>query len=139
MSQKIGHGAQLKYNSTGTTFVVVPGVTQAGFSSSKTDVVENTDFGTAGNAKTFIGGMFDPGDFSAKINVVPGDADQAAVRDWLGDGVNHKFQFIDSSGIETAAFDAIVVSMDEDTQLDKIATYSLKLKVTGPVVYTVAP
>lgn len=134
--QKIGHGASLSYSADGTTYTPIPGVTSVDFGSSKADTVETTAMDTAGVVKTFVGGLFDPGDVTAKINVIPGDATQATIRGLLGDGIAHQFQYKDSGAIETRTFTAVVVSMDLSVPDDKIATYSVKMKIAGTITTT---
>lgn len=134
--QKIGHGASLSYSVDGTTYTPIPGVTSVDFGSSKADTVDVTAMDTAGVTRTFIGGLFDAGDCTAKLNVIPGDTSQAAVRAYLGDGIAHQFQYKDSGAIETHTFNAVVVSMDMSVPDDKQATYSLKLKIAGTITVT---
>jgi hypothetical protein len=139
MSQpKIGHGAKVQYSVDGTTFATLVGVTQGDFSGSKADTPETTSLDTPGVAKTFTSGLYDPGDYSAKLNEYPGDPTQSLVRSWFGDGIAHIFRTTDSSGIETGTFKGYVVSFDQSTNDDKIATRSLKLKVSGPITWGAA-
>ena len=134
--QKIGHGAVLAYSPDGTTYTTIPGVTSVDFGSSKADTVDATSMDTPGVTKKFVGGLFDPGDVTAKINVVPGDPTQAIIRGYLGDGIAHDFKYTDSGAIETRTFQAVVISMDLSVPDDKIATYSLKMKVAGAITTT---
>jgi hypothetical protein len=136
---KIGHGAKVQYSSDGgTTWNTVKGVTSDGVGSSKADVLETTSYDTAGHQKTFVGGLFDPGDYTLKVNAIPGDVSQSTIRGWAGDGIAHLFQVIDSSNIESKQFNAFVVSFDESNTNDKIGTRDLKMKVSAAITYGAA-
>jgi predicted secreted protein len=136
--QVIGHGSQLELgvvNAGTTTYTAIEGVTSIDFGSNKIDTVDNTDMGTTGTTRTFISGLENPGDLSAKINVVPGDTTQAALIAAKGLGVQ-VFKAIYPGAVRTVSFSGIITSIDESIPDDKLPTYSVKIQVTGPKTYS---
>lgn len=131
-TQTIGHGSKLQLGDGATPtefFTDVSGVSSVDFGSNKIDTVENTDMGTPGNLRTFIPGLEDPGDVSAKINVKPGNASQDAL--WAAKGSTKNFKVIYPGGIRTVAFSGLIISIDESLPDDKLPTWTLKIKISG--------
>ena len=135
MTQKIGHGSQFEIgNADGPpeTFTTVLGTSTIDFGSNKVDAVDNTDMGTAGNQRTYIGGLENSGDVTVKINVIPGDATQTKLFT-ARDGALHNFKAVYPGAVRTRSFAAVVLSIDESIPGDKLPTYTVKLQVSGPI------
>lgn len=131
MGQTIGHGSQLEINTTGATYVAVNGVVSIDLGSNKVDVLDNTDMGTAGFQRTFVGGLENSGDISAKLNVIPADATQASLSA-MKDGTVHNFKAIYPGGVRTISFSGIITSIDEQVPDDKLPTFTVKIQISGP-------
>jgi hypothetical protein len=87
-----------------------------------------------GNFKQFIAGLEDPGEISAKFNVIPGDTTQAALIA-AKDGTTHTFMVSYPGNVRTITFSGIITGLDESIQDDKPATFALKVKVSGAKTY----
>lgn len=135
MPPTIGHGAQFEVNTTGSTYVAVAGCLNGDFGSNKVDTLDTTDVGTTGITRTFTGGLEDPGDFSAKFNYLPGDATQQDLRTQK-DGAAHTYKWLKPGGAQLRQFSAIIQSIDYSDPDDKLQTFTVKLKLTGPVTDT---
>lgn len=137
LNQTIGHGSQLQLGSGGggETFTSINGVMSIDFGSNKVETPENTDMGTTGTKRTFIGGLEDPGDVSVKLNVIPGDSTQASLHA-AKDSAQHDFKVIAPGAVFTRAFSGIISSFDLSIPDDKIPTITVKIKVSGPITET---
>lgn len=132
MAQTIGHGSQFEVNTTGATYVVVAGCQSGAFGSNKVDTLDTTDLGTSGSSRTFLGGLENPGDFSAKFNLLPGDATQGNLVT-LKDGTVHNFKFITPGATATYSFSGVITSIDRDIPDDKLMTMTCKIQISGPI------
>jgi predicted secreted protein len=134
MSQTIGHGSKLKIGdgATSENFTEITGVSDIAFGSDKVDSLDTTTLGSSGNNRSFIGGLHDPGEVTAKINVLPGDTTQALLFT-AEDAELHNFKVIYPAATRTRSFAAIVVSLDESITYDKLPTYTVKLKISGVI------
>jgi hypothetical protein len=124
----IGHGAHFTVD--GTT---VRGCLSGDFGSEKTDTPETTNFGSAGTTRSYIGGLKNPGDFTAKFNVLPTDTSQLAL-DAANDTGVHTFTFVQPGSIVTSTFSGIISGRTESTTDDKLVTATYKIQITGDVV-----
>lgn len=140
-TEVIGHGSKLQLGDGAPTtevFQEIKGTTQITFGSSKLDTPETTNMGSTGITRTYGTGLRTPGDVTAKINYIPGDASQQALSLAAQAGLKHNFKVILPAVSLTRAFNASIVSFDLDVPDDKIPTYSLKLTLTGDYTETFA-
>ena len=128
-AQIIGHGSKLELDAAVTT---TNGILSIDFGSNKVDTHDNTDMGTTGTARTFVGGLENSGDISAKFNIIPGDASQATLRA-AKDGQIHTFKAIYPGAVRTRTFSGIITSYDEAIPDDKLPTFTIKIQITGPI------
>ena len=137
MSQVIGHGSQFQIGVPGSpeTWTTILGVDSIDLGSNKVDTVDVTDMSTAGSARTFIGGLENSGDVTVKIKVKPGDATQTQLLA-AKDGTVHDFKAIYPGAVRTVSFSGIISSADESIPGDKIPTYTVKIQISGPKVYS---
>jgi len=134
MSQTIGHGSQLQLL-VGSSYVTILGVMSIDLGSDKVDAVDNTDMGTSGITRTYVGGLENPGDLSAKLNVIPGDTTQLALFT-AKDGTVHSFKAIYPAAVRTVSFSGIITSIDETIPDDKLPGYTCKIQISGPKTYS---
>lgn len=132
MSNTIGHGSQFEVNTTGATYVAVAGCLSGAFGSDKVDALDSTDMGTSGTARVFTPGLENPGDYTAKFNLLPGDATQAYLESMKG--AVHNFKHIYPGATSTKTFAGIITSVDYDFPDDKLATMTAKIQISGAVV-----
>jgi hypothetical protein len=136
MSQVIGHGSAFEVESVVPgTFTTIAGVTEVDLGSNKVDAIENTDMSTAGNKRTYQGGLEDPGDITVKINVKPGDASQTYVFT-CKDATVRNFKIVYPGAVRTLAFAGIILSIDETITDQKLPTFGVKVKISGAVTIT---
>src|ERR1700747_1789362 len=114
----IGHGEQFEYNSTGVTFVPVDGIQSVEFSGGKVDTLDNTDVSTVGNVRTYIGGLEDSGEVTIKMNLIPANASQIALRAQK-DGAAHNFKYVYPGAVATESFSGIITGFDRSMPNDK--------------------
>lgn len=133
-SQVIGHGSQLELGTSGATptYTATNGVTSIDLGSNKIDTHDNTDMGSTGTTRTFIPGLENPGDISVKLNVIPGDATQAALD--TAKGLLLPFKAIYPGAVRTISFSGIITSIDESIPDDKLPTKTVKIQVSGTKV-----
>lgn len=134
MSQIIGHGSQFELQ-VGSTYTPILGVMSIDLGSDKVDAHDNTDMGTAGITRTFVGGLHNPGDVSVKLNVILTDTSQAALFT-AEDGTLHNFKAIYPGALRTVTFSGLITSIDEQIPDDKLPTLTCKIQVSGPKVYS---
>ena len=141
-AQVIGHGSQFELDTTpsgtgivGDTWLAIAGVVSVDLGSNKVDTHDNTDMGTTGTARTFVGGLENPGDWSLKLNLKPGDTTQAALRT-AKDGAVHWFKAISPGAAFTVLTAGIITSMDLAIPDDKLPTLTVKIQLSGTPTYT---
>lgn len=133
--QVIGHGTTFALETSvgpPAVYESILGVNGVDFGSNKVDTVDNTDMTTSGNQRTYIGGLENSGDITAKFNVKPGDATQAALRA-AKDSTVHGFQVTYPGAVRTRTFSGIITSIDESIPDDKLPTFTVKIQITGPI------
>jgi hypothetical protein len=126
----IGHGTIFNLVA-GSTSTPIAGVQSVDFGSDKVDTLDTTSMSTTGIARTFIGGLEDTGDVSVKLEYLPTDTSQAALIA-AKDGASHNFSVVYPAAIATETFSGIITSIDKSVPDDKVATLSVKIKLTGP-------
>lgn len=130
MSTKIGHGSTFILNDVPASAVTVVGVTSVDFGSSKTDILDDTDFGTSGNRRTKVGGLVDEGDVTVKFNVKPGETTQTAFLAYF-DGAVHDFKVVYPGATVTESFSGIISAFDKTVPDDKFPEATVKIAISG--------
>jgi hypothetical protein len=126
----IGHGTIFNLVS-GSTSTPVDGVLSVDFGSDKVDALDTTNLASSGNARTFQGGLENPGDVSIKLNYLPTDTSQAALYAFK-DGTVHNFSVVYPGAIATEAFSGIITSITKAAPDDKLVTQTVKIQLSGP-------
>lgn len=133
----IGHGSKLQLGNSGgqgETYQTIAGCQSIDFGSNKLDSVDVTTL-DGPPVRQFIPGLENPGDISAKFNVLPGDTSQAGLFA-SKDGLVHDFKVIYPGAVRTITFQGFVTSIDESIPDDKSPTFSVKIQITGPKTYS---
>jgi predicted secreted protein len=132
-----GRGSILQFG-TGSvspyTFSVLAEVKKIQFSGSKYDLADVTNF-ESGTFREWLPTLADSGEISFEANLIPSDASQAALLTAFNNATLQPWQVVLPNSVGTFAFNAYVSSLERDIPLDKEATISGKLKVTGQIQF----
>lgn len=142
-----GRASVLQYsiNPPSIAYVELAEVKTIGFSGMKYDLQDVTNMNST-NFKEWLPTLADSGDLAITGNMIPNDASEVALIgffnaatlvQWevvLPPGGNGSSQFVTSEG--TFGFAAYVSSIDRTIPVEKEATISVKLKITGAISFT---
>jgi hypothetical protein len=117
-----------------TTFTTLAGVTDITPSGDKVTTEKTTTMATTGGVDTFIASTQDSGSMDIKGFFLPGDATQVALEAirLAGTAVAMKALYGSSNSL---SFTGIVESFTPSFPLEKPASFSLKIKISGPKTY----
>jgi predicted secreted protein len=116
-------------------FVPLAEIKDINFTGSKYDLDDVTNY-ESGNFREFISTLADSGDLSFSGNYIPTDASQAALLGFFNTGVLVSWKITlpaAANASQPITFKAFVQSLEHNLPLDKAATISGKLKISGPV------
>ena len=116
------------------TFSVLAEVKKIQFSGSKYDMADVTNF-ESGTFREWLPTLADSGEISFEANLIPSDASQAALLTAFNAATLQPWQVVLPNGVGTFTFNAYVQSLERDVPLDKEATISGKLKITGQIQF----
>ena len=132
----VGIGDSFEYASVAspTTFTVLNGVDDIAFSGDKVTTNKNTTMATTNGVDTFNSSTQDPGSCDVKGFFYPGDTTQVALEAIRASGqaVAMKAAYGTSN---SRSFTGIVESFTPVFPLEKNATFTLKIKISGPTTY----
>jgi len=103
------------------------------FTGSKYDLADVTNM-ESGNFREWLPTLADAGELSFVCNYLPLDATQALFIQYYNNAVLLYWQVILPGGRGTISFTGYIVSVNTDVPLDKEATISVKVKITGSIV-----
>jgi Phage major tail protein 2. len=129
----VARGTVISYETDpSVSFVALSELKDFSFSGAKYDLDDVTNY-ESGNFREWITTLADSGEISFSGNYLPGDASQAALLGFFNNGtlVNWKVQLPNSLGEIT--FRGYVSGLEHQLPLDKAATISGKVKITGQV------
>lgn len=135
MGIRIGNGAVFKFGSGSTTVGEVISISGPNFERSS---VDTTNLGTT-SARTFVAGMFDPGEITLELNFDNNDAGQVLIEAAVASGAENawviEFAQLDAES-DTLTFSGtcIVQSFSNNVAMDEAETASVTLKVVKAVV-----
>ena len=135
MGIRIGNGAVFKFGSGPTTVGEVISISGPNFERSS---VDTTNLGTT-SARTFVAGMFDPGEITLELNFDNNDAGQVLIEAAVASGAENDWviEFAKlSAETDTLTFSGtcIVQSFSNNVAMDEAETASVTLKVVKAVV-----
>jgi predicted secreted protein len=139
MSNSIAaRGSQLGRGSgSPTTYTTIAEVLKINRSGSKSDMADVTNMDSPSNFREFLPTLLDSGEVSFDCNFIPGSSIQATLLSDFNNQTLSPWKIELPGGTEgNWTFNAYVISDDFDLPIDKQATKSVKLKITGPVTYT---
>lgn len=135
MGIRIGNGAVFKFGSGSTTVGEVISISGPNFERSS---VDTTNLGTT-SARTFVAGMFDPGEITLELNFDNNDAGQVLIEAAVASGAENAWaiefaQLTAETNTLTFSGTCIVQSFSNNVAMDEAETASVTLKVVKAVV-----
>src|SRR5208282_5686756 len=130
-----GRGTVLQLGTGGSspyTFTELAEVKKIQFSGTKYDLADVTNM-ESGNFREWLPTLADSGEISFEANLIPGDATQQSLIATLNSAILTPVQVVLPNALGTFAFNAYVQTIDRDFPIDKEATISGKLKITGQI------
>ncbi|MCK6475323.1 MAG: phage tail tube protein [Phycisphaerales bacterium] len=129
-----GHGSKLEINTTGSTWLAVAESKDIDVPGIENDIQEATNQDSAGWVERIAVGVKDGGEVSFETNQLDSDGSQNALITYAGSGTKKSYRVVYPSRTKKVSFDAIVKSIKPSAPVRGIATLSVTLSVTGPVV-----
>ena len=138
-----GRSTVLQYstNPPSVAYTQLQEVKTIAFSGTKADLADVTNMNSS-NFKEWLPTLIDSGDLSVAGNLIPNDASEAAVINFFNNQTLTFWEIVLPAGPGfptsegTFSFTAFVVGVDRNLPVEKEATISLKLKVTGIISFT---
>jgi predicted secreted protein len=128
-------GTQLQRSPDGSSYVTISEVLKIQRSGSKLDAVDVTNMDSPSNFREFLATLNDSGEITFECNFIPGSSVQALLDSDFNNQVLSPWKIELPGAAGHFTFSAWVTSDDFDLPVDKQATKSVKLKITGPVTY----
>jgi predicted secreted protein len=129
-------GTTISYESNPSVgFVLLAEIKEINFSGAKYDLADVTNY-ESGNFREWLTTLADSGEVSFTGNYIPSDASQAGLLGFFNAGTLLSWQVTLPAGANASqpiTFKAYVSSMEHNLPLDKEATITGKLKITGAV------
>ena len=138
-----GRSTVLQYsvNPPSVAYTQLNEVKTIGFSGTKADLADVTNMNSS-NFKEWLPTLIDSGDLSVAGNLIPNDASEADVINFFNNQTLTFWEIVLPAGPGypvsegTFAFTAFVVGLDRSLPVEKEATISIKLKITGKISFT---
>jgi predicted secreted protein len=134
-----GQGSQLQVgdgvigSESFTTVAEVKNIQRTG---SKSDQVDVTNMDSVGAYREYLPTLLDAGEISFTGNYIPADATQQNLQTLFDNRTKRNCKIVLPNSLGHWAFAAYIAGLDFDLSVDKEATISVKLKVTGKPVFT---
>jgi predicted secreted protein len=128
-----GRSSVLQFAS-GSGFTELAEVKTIQFSGSKYDLADVTNM-QSGNFREWLPTLADSGELSFSANFIPDDGTQNTLLNFFNTAALVAWQVVLPNGLGYFEFNAYVSSLDKDLPVDKEATTSGKLKITGEVTF----
>lgn len=137
-----GRGTALNYstNPPSVAYTEATEIKTIGFSGMKYDLEDVSNMNSS-NFKEWLPTMADSGDLSISGNMIPNDATEVALLGFFAAATLVTWEVVLPPGPGyptsegTFTFKAYVSSVDRTIPVDKVATISIKLKITGAVTF----
>lgn len=129
-----GQGTQLQLGdgaSPTESFSTVAEVTKVSRGGSKMDLVDTTNMDSVGAYREKLATLLDGGEISFDANYIPGDVTQQALQAQFDGRTRSNWKIVLPGARGTFSFVAYSISADFDLSVDKAATFSGKLSITG--------
>jgi predicted secreted protein len=113
-------------------FLPLAEIKEINFSGAKYDLADVTNY-ESGNFREWLTTLADSGEVSFTGNYIPGDASQQALLGFFNNGTLVSWKVDLPSSLGSITFKGYVSGLDHNLPLDKEATISGKIKITGAV------
>jgi predicted secreted protein len=100
---------------------------------SKADLADVTNFDSPSSFREFLATLVDSGDVAVDCNFIAGNATQQILETDFNNQTLGWYMIVLPNSLGQAQFQAYVSSKDFDFPVEKQATRSIKLKITGPM------
>lgn len=134
-----GQGTQLQFGGavgTSPSYATLAEVTKIQRSGSKMDLADATNMDSTGAYREFVATLLDGGEISFDANYVPTDATQVTLQGLFDNRTLGQWKIVLPGILGSWAFNAYSTSSDFDLSVDKLSTFSGKLKISGQPVFT---
>jgi len=133
----LGQGSLLEFfDGTATWYNIIELTTLKG-PTRKRAVVDVTNHNSPNQNREYINGLIDPGSMTFVANWVPNDPSQNATTGYaaiFNTGLRYNWRILLSNpSANVISFTGLAISFDSDLPIDKQATFSGEVKITGPV------
>lgn len=137
----LGIGSLLQMaDSGGTVFTTIAECKSLKGPSRKRAIVDVTNHNSLNQTREYINGLIDPGSMQFEANYLPADPSQDANTGFasvFNSGVRRNFRILLSNpNNNTLSFQGLAISHDVSIPIDKEASFSGEVKITGPVTVT---
>lgn len=131
-------GTQLEHGDTATppNYTTIAEITKIDITGSKADVPDVTNMDSPTAYREFLATLIDAGEINIECNFVPGNAPQQVLEADFSAQVNAPYRIVLPNSLGEATFNGFVVSRDFAIPIDKQATRTVKIKITGPMTTT---
>ena len=137
MAIRIGNGTVFKFGTSGSETTVGEVISISGPNFER-GTVDTTNLGTT-SARTFVAGMFDPGEITLELNFDNNDAGQVLIEAAVATGAENawviEFPATTAEGTDPLTFSGtcIVQSFSNNIAMDEAETASVTLKVVKAI------
>ena len=128
-----GRTSKLKFLN-GSSYETLAEVKTIAFSGTKADLVDVTNM-DSGTVREWLPTLIDSGDIAFTANLIPGDSSQNTLISLFNNQTLTAWQVVLPNTLGTFSFNAYVVGLDRDVPVDKEASISGKLKITGAISF----
>lgn len=129
----VSRGTVISYETNPSVgFVPLAEIKEINFTGAKYDLDDVTNY-ESGNFREWITTLADSGDLSFSGNYIPTDSSQQALLGFFNTGVLVSWKIDLPNSLGSITFKAYVSSLEHNLPLDKAATITGKLKITGAV------
>jgi predicted secreted protein len=106
------------------------------FSGSKVDLVDVTNMNSESAYREYLATLKDAGELQFTANFIPDATGQGLLQGAFESRAVQSWQVVLPTELGTFAFDGIVTSIDHSLNFDKEAKLTVKVKITGPNVFS---
>jgi|SRR5208282_3180965 len=127
-------GTVIQFEAPGSTYYqLLAEIKDINFTGAKYDLADVTNY-ESGTFREWLTTLADSGEVSFTGNYIPGDPSQASLLQFFNNGTLVYWEVVLPNGLGTIVFKAYVQSLEHNLPLEKEATITGKLKITGEVL-----
>ncbi|HEY0701266.1 MAG TPA: phage tail tube protein [Candidatus Acidoferrales bacterium] len=134
MSNSIAaRGSKLQRSPDNSTFTTIAEVLKINGSGGKSDLADVTNMDSPSNFREKLPTLLDSGDVSFDCNWIPGNSTQTQLTTDFNNQTLLYWKILLPNGTNGLSFQGYVTDKNFDLPIDKQASKSLKLTITGPI------